>query len=350
MTPASGPVADGIADLDPVFLTAALGREVVEAQAAPVGAGQIGATYRLTLRYGSGADGPTTLVAKLAAADPDHRAGVAGGYRSEVGFYRHVAPTVEVATPACWYAAIADDGAAFTLLLDDLAPATTLAMVETCTVAQAEAALRNIAGLHASRWNDPALAELEFLLVDDDLDLGALHVGATEQFVARYDGALDPAEVDTLRRAAEATAAWTTARPEPFSVVHGDYRLANITFHPDGPTAVVDWQTAILASPARDVAYFLGTCVDPALRRECERRLVGVYHQELLARGVRGYGADRCFDDYRFGQLHGPLITVLGSEFATITRTPSADAMFLAMARRSCVAIRDLGTLALLDG
>ncbi len=83
------------------------------------------------------------------------------------------------------------------------------------------------------------------------------------------------------------------------------------------------------------------------MRREYERRLVAVYHQELVARGVEGYDADRCFDDYRFGHLHGPLITVLGSEFATTTRTPEADAMFLTMARRTCTAIRDLSTLTL---
>ena len=222
-----------------------------------------------------------------------------------------------------------------------------------CTVEMAESALRNVAGLHAPRWNDPALADLDFLAVTDEgaaAFLGALHVDATEQFVERYEGSLAPEDVDTLRRAAGATAAWLLTRPEPFSVVHGDYRLDNITFHPDGPTAAVDWQTLTLAPPARDVAYLLGTSLDPELRQGSERRLVATYHQELVARGVEGYDADRCFEDYRLGQLHGPLITVLGSEFATAERTPAADAMFLAMARRTCTAIRDLASLALVPG
>jgi hypothetical protein len=354
MTPPAGhgdAVADGIADLTPELLSAALHRDVVAVEASPLGAGQMGSTHRLRLRYGPGAPGPERLVAKLAAADPARRGLVADGYRKEVGFYRHIAPTVDVATPACWYSAIGDDGTVFTLLLDDLSPAGTLPQVAGCTVELAESALRNVAGLHAPRWNDPALADHDFLAFTDEgaaAFLGALHVDATEQFVARYEGDLDAGDVATLRQAAGATAAWLTTRPEPFSVVHGDYRLDNITFHPDGPTAAVDWQTLTLAPPARDVAYFLGTSVDPALRRECERRLVAVYHGELVARGVEGYDAGRCFDDYRLGHLHGPLITVLGSEFATTTtRTPEADAMFLAMAHRTCTAIRDLSTLAL---
>lgn len=342
----SGAVADGVADLTPGFLSAALGREVAAVVAEPLGAGQMGSTHRLALRYADGVGGPTTLVAKLAAGDPGRRAQVADGYRKEVGFYRHIAPTVDVAAPACHHAAIADDGT-FTLLLDDLSPATTVPQVAGCTVEMAEAAIRNVAGLHAPRWNDPSLADHDFLAVTDDGAaefLGALHVDATEQFVDRYRDDLAPADVDTLRRSAGATAAWLLTRPEPFSVVHGDYRLDNITFHPDGPTAAVDWQTLTLAPPARDVAYLLGTSLDPELRRGAERRLVATYHQELVARGIQGYDPERAFDDYRLGHLHGPLITVLGSEFATADRTPAADAMFLAMARRTCTALRDLGS------
>jgi len=52
--------------------------------------------------------------------------------------------------------------------------------------------------------------------------------------------------------------------------------------------------------------------------------------------------------DYRLGHLQGPMITVLGSTYATAVPTERSDAMFMAMATRSCVAIRDLGSLDLL--
>ena len=83
-------------------------------------------------------------------------------------------------------------------------------------------------------------------------------------------------------------------------------------------------------------------------RRAVEQQLVGTYHAELLARGVTDYDLDQCFDDYRLGQLQGPLITMLGAIFATAERTEAADRMFLAMASRSCAAIRDLSSLDLL--
>ena len=52
--------------------------------------------------------------------------------------------------------------------------------------------------------------------------------------------------------------------------------------------------------------------------------------------------------DYRLGMLHGPLITVLGRVYATGEQTAQSDGMFLAMATRSCAAIRDLHTLELI--
>jgi aminoglycoside/choline kinase family phosphotransferase len=344
--PSLDAVADGVADITPAWLSSVLGVEVDGVEAERVGAGQVGSTHQLTITYAPGATGPARLVAKLAADDPAVRQRVAVGYRREVGFYTQVADTVDVRAPRCWHGAISDDGTAFTLLLDDLSPARPGVQAAGCSPGDAAASVRNLAGLHAPRWDDESLASLAFLdLADEDSAalLGAVHVDATEQFVARYRDALDADDVATLRAAAAATGAWLLARPAPFALTHGDYRLDNLMFHPDGETVTaLDWQTVTLGPPARDVAYFLGTSLDVPVRRDHEKELVGAYHAELVARRVTGYDADRCFDDYRLGQLQGPLITVLGSEFATAARTPDADRMFLAMATRSCTAIRDL--------
>ena len=130
-------------------------------------------------------------------------------------------------------------------------------------------------------------------------------------------------------------------------MLHGDYRLDNLLFDPDGADVVaVDWQTLAVGPPARDLAYFLGTSLTIDDRRAAERELVVAYHAALCDRGVSGYSADRCFDDYRLGQMQGPMITTMGCAFATGERSAAADEMFLAMARRSCAAIRDLDSLA----
>ena len=113
---------------------------------------------------------------------------------------------------------------------------------------------------------------------------------------------------------------------------------------------VLDWQTLAVGPALRDVAYFLGTSLSVEDRRSSERELVDHYHRMLLARGVEGYDLEQCFADYRLGQLQGPMITSIGAIYATGERSEDSDAMFLAMAHRSCAAIRDLATLEELEG
>jgi hypothetical protein len=64
-------------------------------------------------------------------------------------------------------------------------------------------------------------------------------------------------------------------------------------------------------------------------------------------RGVADYSIEQCVKDYRFEQFQGPMITVIGS-MTSSGRSHSGDEMFLAMARRSCAAMRDLGSLSVL--
>ena len=346
-------VAETVHDLTPGWVSAALsgpdGEVGVRAVATErVGTGQMGTAYRLTIAYDEGSQGPATLVAKLAAEDPAARMTVAPSYRKEVGFYAHIAATVAVRAPRCWAAGISEDGSAFSLLLEDLAPAAPGVQADGCSVEQATEAARNAAGLHAPRWNDSSLTDHDFLEVldaDGAAFLGSLHVDATEQFVDRYSSALSGDDVAVLRAAAAATGTWM-AEAGPIVLTHGDYRLDNLMFHPDRPEVVaVDWQTLSLAPPGRDLAYLLGTSLDVADRRDHEDEVVAAYRAALVGHGVTDYDLATCHLDYRRGQLQGPFITVLGAIYATAERSDPADRMFLAMATRSCTAIRDLGSL-----
>jgi len=225
--------------------------------------------------------------------------------------------------------------------------------VDGCTVEQAAGAVRNLAALHASSWCDPSLADHGFLapIGGEVAELfAAAFTTAVDQFVDRYAPPLDEDDVATLRAASAVMGDWLVDRPEPFAVVHGDYRLDNLMFPPEGDeVAALDWQSVSVGPPTRDLAYFLGNSLHPDDRRAHEDDLVAVYHRELVGRGVDGYDLDRCAEDYRAGHLQGPLITVLGAIYATAERSEAADAMFLAMATRSCAAIRELGTLALVS-
>ena len=153
-------VADGPHELSAAWLSRALDQDVSSVVAERIGTGETGATYRLSLDT---ADGPLTLIAKVACGDSSARRRVRDGYRSEVGFYRDIAPTVDVATPRCWYGAITGDSLAFTLLLDDLSPRVPGVQAHGCTIDQARLAVVNLAALHAGRWNDETLFDLQFV-------------------------------------------------------------------------------------------------------------------------------------------------------------------------------------------
>lgn len=340
-----------IESIDAAWLSQTLGYAVHLQHVEQVGTGQTGASFRLTL---DSAQGPSTLLAKVAAGDSAARARVAAGYAAEVGFYANLAESLPIRTPRCWYAAISPDRLQFTLLLEDLAPRQPGVQAEACSTARAEAAVRNLAGLHAPRWNDAALHDTGFLLGtrgQKPLDfLAGLAAPAIAGFSERYSEELDDADAATLAAVAPLIGAWVIAPQSPFSIVHGDYRLDNLMFgeQPEDVVAL-DWQTAALGAPTRDLAYFLGTCLETEQRRRVEDELVALYHAELVAQGTTDYDLQQCAHDYRRNQLQATLITCIGCMYATGKRSLDSDAMFLAMARRSCAAIRDLGTLELLS-
>lgn len=332
--------------LTAAWLAEVLASEVRSVAIEPVGTGQTAATYRLSLEA---PDLAPTLIAKVAAGDDAGRTRVSFAYRNEVGFYAQVAPTVDVAVPRCHHAAIGDDAMQFTLLLDDLRPRTPGVQVDGCAPERVAGAIGNLVGLHAPRWSDPTLTDLDFIegpTAATAAFTGEVAKAATEGFVERYAPDLDEADVGTLRASAAAVVDWLLTGLEPFSVLHGDYRLDNLMFGVDPHDVVaVDWQTVAVGPPARDVAYLLATGLTVEDRREHEEALVAGYHRALLERGIEGYDAARCFEDYRLGLLHGPLITTVGCMFSPAARTDAADAMFVSMARRTCAAVRDHGSL-----
>ncbi len=345
-------IIDSPEELSTDWLSTALGHDVTSYEVTPVGTGQMGSCHRITLEGDPAL--PATALLKLPSADAGTRAMVAGAYRGEVRFYTELLSTVNILTPRCFLATPVGDDGRFSMLLEDMAPAVQGDQIEGCTPDQARDAAVNLAGLHGPRWNDESLRDLDWISLqgpDDASLLASMHGPATEAFLEQLGDAISAETRTTLLECVEVSEAWSLERQDKrFGIVHGDYRLDNLLFAPDGfdgaPVTAIDWQTLSLGLPARDLAYLLGTGLTIDRRRAHERSIVEAYHRALLAYGVSDYPIETCWDDYRFAMLQGPLISVFGCAYGA--RTPRGDEMFAVMVERSCAAMRDLGTIDLI--
>jgi len=348
------PIPRHPADLTSQWLSAALAADVIEVDVAPIGTGQTGATYRVSATYATEHDLPDTFAIKLPAQDDTVRERVAPGYLSEVEFYTDVADRVRIPVPRCFYSDISEDGADFVLVLADMAPAVQGDQIAGCAPQEAQLAVRALAGLHGPSWCDPVWLGLSAISMPKPGDeaaatgLGDVSVMAADITIDKLGARMSAQDRDTLRAAMGLVTPWLLAEPKRFALMHGDYRLDNMLFDPDRTrVTVVDWQTLGVGLPARDLAYFTATSLAPEVRPRIEEDLVGSYHEALLGYGVTDYDADTCWRDYRLGVMQAPLITGLGFAFAASTER--GDEMMLTMLHRGCRAIRELGTLDLIN-
>lgn len=327
--------------------------EVSRVDVVPVGTGQTGATYRVSVSYARNpANLPDQFVIKLPSGDDAVRDRVAIGYRSECAFYSSVANRVAVPAPECFHCEISDDAFNYALLLADQSPAVQGDQIAGCGLEDALLAARALAGLHGPTWGDESwrgFGGLAFALNDEASKRGLGEVAklSADLTLARLGDRLDAVDRETLSTGLGSVGDWLIGEPDRFSLLHGDYRLDNLLFTPDhSAVSVVDWQTLGVGLPGRDLAYFVGTGLDPELRARVERRLVDEYHAALTALGVTGYDRETCWQDYRYGMLQALLIPAIGCAFAV--NTERGDEMFVAMLERGCRALRELGTLDLI--
>jgi Phosphotransferase enzyme family len=352
-------IADTPEALTPEWLTGALadlldGAAVADVSGTPVGTGQMCDSVRLHLTYDRAAPrAPESVIAKQPAADEQSRAtGLSlRSYETEVRFYQQLAPQLGIRTPRAYHADIDVTTGSFVLLLEDLAPARQGDQLAGCTLPEATAALDQLVGLHAPRWGDPALIELDWLYRDPEASrtfmlglLPTLWAGFTE----RYADRLGP-EVHEVGGGVIGGLEHYLEDPSPRTVTHGDYRLDNLLFGgtPEAPTvAVVDWQTCGLGNALSDVAYFIGAGLLVDERRPHEEALVRRYHERLVAAGVDLSWED-CWRSYRRGTVAGVIMALAASML--VERTERGDDMFMVMAERHARHATDLDALGVLS-
>jgi len=323
---------------------------LVGLRAAPIGIGAMADTYRLELDWAGPGSAPRSAVVKLPSADPAaaDTAASLGAYEREVRFYEQFAHEVDVDVPAL-LGVVEVDGRRSGLILEDLTDvAHPLDQMSAAPLALVRRARDYLAGLQAPYWNDEAVGSQEWL--HRRLGVPIPHIAdrmARSWAVARERLAADfpSAEREVIDRFVPRAAAWAESLSGPFSLTHHDYRFDNM-LQGEQRLLVLDWQTVGWGVPMFDVAYLLGTSLEPEVRAKVERDEIARHVAELARRGV-DWDLDEAWHAYRKASF--AILLMLVPPTGSVKQSERSDRMFRRLLSFGARMAIDLDALEFLD-
>jgi hypothetical protein len=341
------------ADLTASWLAAAIGcGPIADFAVERIGTGQMSECYRVRLDYaGADADGPASVVLKVAATDPVSRqtGSALGLYEREVRFYGDIAPGLGGPIAPCYHAAIDTSTGVFDLLLGDAGPAVVGDEIAGATSEQASLGVVELGRLHGPLLGDAALADAPWLNRETPLNqamISSLYAG----FVDRYGDQIAAEHRVVCERLVAAFDGYVAQEAGPeriHGLVHGDYRLDNMLFGAAGADralTVVDWQTVSWGPALTDLAYFLGCALRTEDRRERYGELLRAYHEALGPEAP--ISLDEVTEGVRRQSFFGVMMAIVSSML--VERTDRGDRMFMTMLLRNCDHVLDTDALATL--
>jgi len=358
--PGSGP--SSAADVTTEWLTRHLGSAAPGAVAQRISAldGTTGTTDRRRLAVewndsGRAAGLPDHLFLKSTPLSAKNRTMVAalGMAVNEARFYNKAADELGGVAPRSWYARAAV-GARFLIVLEDIVAAggRPYALADTCDITHAQGLIDAFATLHSRFWESPRLVgDLSWIRTWSSRP----GYGVLKAFYSRgRRGALRPErpEVTSAVRAVAAAldthadAYYREFESGPLTLLHGDSHLGNTFALADGRSGLLDWQVVWRGPGLREVSYWMTTGLEPEMRRDAERDLIGRYLEGLRTRGVKdvpAFGA--AFDRYRLFTAEAWDATAMTINWPGLQAQENSDAAF----RRACAAVEDLDTAALMN-
>ncbi len=320
-----------IDDLTPGWLTWALKQkgtirytavESFDSTAVPGGA--VGATHRLDMRYSSSqSQGPDSLIIKLPSADEAWREFInrTGAYERETRFYAELVSSLNAQTPTVYHAEMDLYAGDHVLLLEDLQHLSAGDQLLGLGREEAGAAMRYLAALHSSWWNDRRLDSMPWLMRPGEATayerMDANYANGLECGLERLSNWLPSGIEDIARRFARAVPSlFQDVGGSPLTLTHGDFKIGNLFFS-DADKIVevtaIDWQVVSAYRGASDVAYFMCWSLNTEERRRIETGLLEEYHAALLTGGVPYYPYGDFILDYRRGFFRNLLILIAGN-------------------------------------
>jgi hypothetical protein len=296
-------VARSLAGLDPAWFAEVVGAPVESITVEPLAfTGATTDLARVRIGYRGASDGPASLVVKIrGVSDVQRRMDQAIGlFEREARFYGELAARVPIGSPRCLHVG---DGDRTPLVLEDLDGLRMGDQVDGLAVADAEALMVALAGLHAAYWDSPEL-DAPWLLRHDSGDYPGLVAALVASGVpALRQRFADRAPAKLLDGVVAQAGRWdrvlAAAAQGPPTLVHNDCRLDNVFFAADGTPTLIDWQVVSRTRGAQDVANLLAGSMPADDLAEHWERLLRLYHDALTGHGVSGYGFDQLLDHYR---------------------------------------------------
>lgn len=283
-----------VTDVTAEWMSSILGSRVTSVRIESIGSGE-GFMGQLGRVHLEGDAVPSSVIVKIPTTDPGGQmiGTMMRVWEREHRFYTEVAPHMHgVKIPRCFHSQ--DDP--FVLVLEDLHPATPGDQVAGPTADQARLVIDTAAALHASWFDHPELAELDWM--PDILDPMSASVGTMfdmgwPMFLARYGESLPARVLRWCESFAPQVTTWIKGYSTwPNTLIHGDFRLDNMFFHADGSMTLIDWQLSMRAPSTTDLVYFLGTNLPTPMRQSLQTELIDRYSNAMRRLGVPDQWSD----------------------------------------------------------
>lgn len=300
----------------------------VRSESLGAGNGVFGQVSRLHLTYQHCfPTEPASLILKLPSANTSNRlrAEAFDMHARETGFYRDVAPNLQLHVPRCYLSEFDAVTGRSVLLLEDLGRLQVGDQVAGLGPKRASIAACAIAAAHAQWWDaEPGAAPSWVPRLDGSVmsQLADVYRRQWPGFVAEFRRSLPAGSVDLGERVADRVDALLRGLSRsPLTLAHGDFRADNLYFDAQcqvDPVVVADWQLVCRARGAFDVAYLLCQSVDSDDRARWQWTILQRWHERLIAGGVIAYSFADAVADYKRGALLCVVYAVAG---ATLDRS-----------------------------
>ena len=219
----------------------------------------------------------------------------------------------------------------YVLVLEDISDARPPSQVEGGSLDDALISLATLAKFHAHHWmNEESIAVSDRIWAVDRLPkvIQASYARNREEFVGRFGDLVGKEKMQVIDDAQDRLEdLLAPLARDPWTLLHGDYRLDNIMFRSNGEIVVIDYQLLCKGRPGWDVAYFITTALSADHKNE-EETMLKHYHETLLLEGITDYPYEELVDDVELTKL---LLAhrLVGSRDAFDTELQNSDETFV---------------------